>query len=296
MSRLLAVCLAFGTAQLGVACHNEDSRAEAAGGVKVDAPPSDIVRARDEYRRQKQADLAWLDEGIANIEAKERSLSATAKTDYHGAVASLKAEREVFARDVRTMDVAVDSTWDATKASLDAKWTHLKAATEKALGTRAPGSATYKPAQMTCDEFVALAEVERPKVLYWAEGFNQKGKATGAVVDVRESDRWLPSIVAECTASPKESLAKVVEKHAAAAPKPAAAAPAPGTMTCSEFVTYEDTSRPKLVYWAEGFNKQGDATVAEMDIDATDRLVPTLEEDCKATPKLALRERMNKHL
>jgi acid stress chaperone HdeA len=67
-------------------------------------------------------------------------------------------------------------------------------------------------------------------------------------------------------------------------------------MTCSEFITYNETSKPKLVYWAEGFNKEGDATVAEMDIHATDRLVPTLTDDCRQTPKAKLGDQIRKRL
>lgn len=225
-------------------------------------------------------------------------MSGASKADLHGALTSLKAERDEFARDLGSADAALDATWDATKARLDTQWTRVKAATEKALGTRSATAATYKPVQMTCEEFVALGEVERPKVLYWAEGWTQKGKATDAVVDVRESDRQLPKVVADCTSAPKALLSTVVDKHASAPPKPApAAATAAGRgLTCTEFVTYDEVTRPKVVYWTEGFNKEGDATDAQIDIDATDRLVPTLVDDCNETPKRTLWERIKMHL
>lgn len=296
MSRLIIICLAVGTVQFGVACENDASRSGSEGAAKATAAPSDVSQAREEYRRQKQADLAWLDKSIAEIEDKERSMPAVTKADYHNALTSLKAEREVFARDLGTAGAVVDSTWEASKARLDAQWTRVKAAAQKALDNRSPAAATYKPAQMTCEEFVALGEVQRPKVMYWTEGWNQKGRATGAAVDVRESDRWLPLVVADCTSAPKELLSRVVDKHALAAAKPAVAVPAPGMVTCTEFVTYDDVTKPKVVYWAEGFNKDGDATAAEVDIDATDRLLPTLVEDCKATPKLTLWQRIKSHL
>ncbi len=37
-----------------------------------------------------------------------------------------------------------------------------------------------KLAKMTCREFLALDEVARPKIVYWAEGVNRKGKLAGA--------------------------------------------------------------------------------------------------------------------
>ncbi len=111
-----------------------------------------------------------------------------------------------------------------------------------------------------------------------------------------ETDRWLPVLVAECTKSPKEVLSKVVDKHTSAAPKPAANAPAPLKITCTDFVALEEVVKPKLVYWAEGFDRGGKATDAVVDIDETDRLVPVLVQECKETPKLTLWERIKKHL
>ena len=67
-------------------------------------------------------------------------------------------------------------------------------------------------------------------------------------------------------------------------------------MTCTNFVALEDVVKPKLVYWAEGFNKGGKATDAVVDIDETDRLVPVIDQECKETPKLTLWEKIKKHL
>ena len=47
---------------------------------------------------------------------------------------------------------------------------------------------TQKPATMTCEEFVVLDDVVKPKVVYWAEGYNRKGKPVDAVVDVAATD------------------------------------------------------------------------------------------------------------
>jgi hypothetical protein len=296
MYRPFAICLVLGTVHLCVACDKGDADSHA-GAEKADAAPSDLAKAREEYLRQKQADLSVLDRSIAGVEAKENALTAAAKTDYHGVLSSLKATQEAFAGDLRAADTATASTWDATKARLDKEWADLKAATDKAASMPVPAArARHKPAEMTCEEFVALADVEKPKVLYWAEGFNKQGKAVDSVVDVSETDRWLPLVVAECTKSPKESVSKIVAKHASAAPKPAAAAPAPAKMKCSDYVVLDDVVKPKVVYWAEGFDKAGKATDAVVDIDETDRLVPVLVQECKETPKLTLWERIKKHL
>jgi len=75
----------------------------------------------------------------------------------------------------------------------------------------AKGTKVTKPGKMTCEEFLTLAEVERPKVIYWAEGFNRKGKPEDAVFDVEATDRLVPIVVESCTKEPKESFWKKVK-------------------------------------------------------------------------------------
>lgn len=77
-------------------------------------------------------------------------------------------------------------------------------------------AATHKPARMTCEEFTALDDTVKPKVVYWAEGFNRKGKPIDAVIDVEETDKVIPVLVTECQKTPKASLLKkldAVKKH-----------------------------------------------------------------------------------
>ena len=77
-------------------------------------------------------------------------------------------------------------------------------------------AATHKPAKMTCEEFVVLDYAVKPKVVYWAEGFNSKGKPVDAVADINETDKVIPMLVTECQKTPKASLLKkleAVKKH-----------------------------------------------------------------------------------
>jgi acid stress chaperone HdeA len=64
------------------------------------------------------------------------------------------------------------------------------------------------PAKMTCEEFLALEEVVKPKVVYWAEGFDRKGKADDATFDVEATDRLVPVIIQVCEQEPKASFWK----------------------------------------------------------------------------------------
>jgi hypothetical protein len=72
---------------------------------------------------------------------------------------------------------------------------------------------THKPTRMTCEEYVMLDDVVKPKVVYWAEGFNQKGKAEDAVVDIAATDKLVPILVDECQETPKASFWEKIKKH-----------------------------------------------------------------------------------
>jgi hypothetical protein len=72
---------------------------------------------------------------------------------------------------------------------------------------------THKPARMTCREYVMLDDVVKPKVVYWAEGFNQKGKEDDAVVDIAATDKLVPVLVDECQETPKASFWEKIKKH-----------------------------------------------------------------------------------
>lgn len=151
-----------------------------------------------------------------------------------------------------------------------------------------------KAAKMTCEDFIALDEVSKPKVVYWGEGFNRKGKAQDAVLDVERTDSLVPVLIEECKKAPTESFVKA---GAALTPKPTkadktpapiaktTAAAKPTKMTCEAFIALDEVSRPKVVYWAEGFNSNGKPDDAVFDVESTEHLVPVLVEECKAAPK-----------
>lgn len=64
------------------------------------------------------------------------------------------------------------------------------------------------PVKMTCEDFLMLEDVAKPKVVYWAEGFDRKGKVEDATVDVETTDRLVPVIVEVCQKEPKASFWK----------------------------------------------------------------------------------------
>ena len=164
---------------------------------------------------------------------------------------------------------------------------------------------SHTPEKMTCKEFVALDDAVKPKVVYWAEGLNKKGKPVDSVVDVDETDKLVPVLVSECKETPEHSLMKKIKEHtaqkatpvaaASGVPQNPAAAPKPVKMSCKEFVALDDAVKPKVVYWAEGFSKKGKPVDSVVDVDETDRLVPVLVTECKETPKLTFWQKIKKH-
>lgn len=63
-----------------------------------------------------------------------------------------------------------------------------------------------KPQKLRCDEFLALDEVTRPAVVYWAEGVNSKGKHEDAVFDIEMTNRLVPVVIQDCKQEPKASF------------------------------------------------------------------------------------------
>ena len=87
-----------------------------------------------------------------------------------------------------------------------------------------------------------------------------------------------------------------------AAPVPARPTKAikPMELTCEEFLSYDEVTRPQIVYWSEGLNGKGKSENAVIDLDRTNSLVPVLVEDCRKEPQVSywskLKEEIRKHL
>jgi acid stress chaperone HdeA len=60
--------------------------------------------------------------------------------------------------------------------------------------------------KMTCEDFLAVDETIRPKVVYYAVAYAQGGTPEAAVLDVEGTDRITPVLIENCKATPKESF------------------------------------------------------------------------------------------
>jgi acid stress chaperone HdeA len=58
-----------------------------------------------------------------------------------------------------------------------------------------------------------------------------------------------------------------------------------GKLTCEEFLAYDETFKPKVVYWAVAYGKGGKAESAVLDVERTDKVIPVIIEKCKAAPR-----------
>lgn len=68
-------------------------------------------------------------------------------------------------------------------------------------------TAPSKPlGQWTCEDFIAVGDQFKPKLIYWATAYSKSGKPEAAVVDVDGTETVTPAIVDACVKSPKASF------------------------------------------------------------------------------------------
>jgi len=66
----------------------------------------------------------------------------------------------------------------------------------------------------------------------------------------------------------------------------------PTELTCEDFLSYDELTRPQIVYWSEGLTGKGKPDEAVIDIERTNRLVPVLVEDCTKESKSSYWQKM----
>ena len=73
--------------------------------------------------------------------------------------------------------------------------------------------ATDKPAapkkalsEWTCEDFLAVDDTFKPKVVYWATPLAKGGKPEASVVDIEGTESVVPIVIEECQKSPKASF------------------------------------------------------------------------------------------
>ena len=79
---------------------------------------------------------------------------------------------------------------------------------------------------------------------------------------------------------------------------PAAAADkAVDKVTCEEFLALDPDDQNRIAYWVDGYAQaKGEAAVGTVAFDKFGQPIGALIEDCKATPKETLWQKIKKHL
>jgi hypothetical protein len=68
-------------------------------------------------------------------------------------------------------------------------------------------------------------------------------------------------------------------------------------ITCEEFLTLNPDDQNRIAYWVDGYaTAKGEAAVGTVALDKFGQPIGVLVEDCKATPKETLWEKLKKHL
>ena len=63
-------------------------------------------------------------------------------------------------------------------------------------------------------------------------------------------------------------------------------------LQCEEFLAYEESFKPKVVYWAVAYGKGGKPEAAVLDVEGTEKLIPVIIEKCKQAPKDSFYEKV----
>jgi hypothetical protein len=68
-------------------------------------------------------------------------------------------------------------------------------------------------------------------------------------------------------------------------------------ITCEEFLALNPNDQQRIAYWVDGYQvAKGEAAVGTVAFDKFGQPIGALVEDCKATPKETLWQKLKKHL
>jgi acid stress chaperone HdeA len=68
------------------------------------------------------------------------------------------------------------------------------------------GTAQKPLGKMTCEDFLAIDETIKPKVVYYAVAYAKGGKPEAAVLDVEGTEKITPLVIEDCKKAPTESF------------------------------------------------------------------------------------------
>lgn len=104
--------------------------AQAAADKTVAAEWADFRTLREDYRHTTKINLVELDKKVSDIEARALKENGAKKADLEAKLKVIHADRDTFMNDYKGLEDETASTWDATKARMDARWSDLASRVE----------------------------------------------------------------------------------------------------------------------------------------------------------------------
>lgn len=114
-----------------VQANDKTNAAQAKANEKVAEAERDFDKTREDYRHTMQSNLDSLDKKLIDLDAKARTATGSKKVELTNKSTTLRAQRDTFAADVKSIETATVATWDATKARLDKEWSDIKSTRDK---------------------------------------------------------------------------------------------------------------------------------------------------------------------
>jgi acid stress chaperone HdeA len=65
-----------------------------------------------------------------------------------------------------------------------------------------------------------------------------------------------------------------------------------GKMTCEDFLGFEETFKPKVVYWAVAHSQSGKSESAGVHVAGIEKMIPVVVDACKKAPKESFWEKI----
>lgn len=98
------------------------------------------------------------------------------------------------------------------------KWISGSLSVVVAAGCFAGGSVAFaadkKVDEITCEELLAMNPEDQNRIAYWVDGYAQaKGEAAVGTVAFDKFGQPIGELIADCKATPKETLWQKIKKH-----------------------------------------------------------------------------------
>jgi acid stress chaperone HdeA len=69
----------------------------------------------------------------------------------------------------------------------------------------------------------------------------------------------------------------------------------PSEWTCEDFLAVDDSIKPQVVYWMEGYSVAGKSEFAEVDVESFERPIIAVITECKKEPRASLWDKIKNH-